>query len=141
MTDQHPNSPGLPREGGGSHRNPLSGSSLVLVLFVLAALPPATFAEGLQPQAVLELLGSSHDVPRREAPRELRAVKGWVGAATPSKRPWVGPYPIGVAESRSLDGRFGACVQSEVLDIVGLVSSRRAHIRWALHDLPPPARA
>jgi hypothetical protein len=138
MTDQPRIPTGSARDAAGSLRHPLSGSSLLLVLFVLAALPPASFAESLPPQAVLELLASSHEAPKREAPRELRALKGWVTVLATPTRPWLTGPAARLAALRD------AAFDLRPLDIarasqrVDQPATLRAHVRAHLHDLPPP---
>lgn len=137
MTDQPQIPTGSPRDAGGSLRHPLSGSSLLLVLFVLAALPPASFAESLPPQAVLELLGSTHEAPRREAPKELRAFRGWVSVLAAGARPWIATPGGAAALSRSaFDLRPTDPIRAS--QRADQPATLRAHVRAPLHDLPPP---
>lgn len=139
MTDQPPILPAASTESGGTFRHPLGGSSLLLMLFVLAALPPASLAQGLQPQAVIELLGTAPESPRRETPRELRAFRGWVSVLATSTRPWIGSPAIGAASGfRRSAFDLRPCECFTLIPRLSVPASQRAHVRAALHDLPPP---
>ncbi len=140
MNEHFDNLSNPPRELSGAVRRPLSGGSLVLVLFMLAALPPATMAEGLRSQMVMELLGASSDAPRRESQKELRALKGLVTTFVTAARPWISSH--GVIATRVWRAALDLRPVESGFDVHHVVepATRRAHVREALHDLPPPSQ-
>lgn len=118
------------------------GGSLLLVLFVLAALPPATFAQGLESQAVLELIGSVPDAPRREASRDDGRRAGARFSSAPVHQQSHSAAVIFTPRT-SPAAAFEpapAPARAERVDL-GALSARRSFVREPLHDLPPPALA
>ncbi len=125
---------------GPAERRATGGGSLLLVLFVLAALPPVTLAQGLERQAVLELIESASFTPRHETHRELRRLR-WAQTSrsasimpSESHRCVVPKTPRHADAWIRLPGRISTLAGAAPIP-------RPAHLREEQISLPPPRRA
>ncbi len=121
-----------------AQRRTPGGGSLLLVLFVLAALPPVTLAQGLEHQAVLELIGTISESPKRDSQRELRHFRNARPGHPVSHHSWFAGLPPAALSQRSHGPEAGPTRSVFPCELGTRSGAALAHLRTGLHDLPPP---